>query len=136
MKLLKTSGAILIAAMVFTACKKDANRSSLILGTWTQTKLIQDNNSNGIADDSVLTVPPGISVKVTFSSNNTGKIVQTQPGASTTTDFTWSLTNNDNTLQIVEASTTVSVSIIELSNSNLTVENKATSPYMWSYFSK
>jgi len=138
-KILRTLMPVIVIAIVFSACKKDTSRKDLIVGTWTQTALIMDTNGNGNPDDSVYTVQTGQSNIVTLKSNGTGTEVTTQGGTSSTLNFTWSLTNNDNTITIVETgtmSTTVSVAIIELTSSKLTVENKTTTPFQWSYFSR
>lgn len=132
--LLICAGVTLIAA----SCKKDddnktatpATRAEIIKGTWTISELGGDMNNNGVLD-------AGETI-----ANNSGSLVFNDGGTGTGSllgvsyPFTWSLTNNDNTLRIVVASDVTNYDIKELSSTKAVVLDASTDPDTWTVLTK
>src|ERR1700733_9069720 len=96
--------AFLGIATLFSSCKKDSGSASIV-GTWTESQYIDDDNNNGSPDDTPTTVSGATSPTITFNSNGSGTITQ----ASTSIPFTWTLTGS--TLHTVSVGNTADVTV-------------------------
>jgi len=121
--------AFLGTAALFSSCKKDSSSASIV-GTWTETQYIDDDNSNGSPDDTPTTVSGASAATITFNSNGSGTI--NQGGSSI--PFTWTL--NGSTLHTVTIGSSADVTVVELTSSKLTIKDATSTPIEWDYFTR
>lgn len=95
-----------ICVMTFVSCKKtDDSPQGKLKGKWRVVKAGHDDNHNGLMDAAeLITWPDSLSSILTFNSDATGNSVSNITGTSVTTNFTWSVINNNADLKLVYTS--------------------------------
>ncbi len=127
---------ILLAALSMTSlsCKKDSDagksRANLILGTWVVTGSGADENNNNILEpaerNAALT---GFTLRRTYNAGGSGGAeVMVSGQLFSKTPFTWSLTDNDQTLRMASGSTD-EVVITLLTETQLAYYEKGSNPH-------
>jgi len=91
---------VLLAAFSLTATsckkKKDDSVKARISGKWKLMQTGMDANNNSIMEPSeVVTIPDTLALFTTYQSDGTGSLSVEFMGASISSNFTWTLLNND-----------------------------------------
>ena len=131
-------------ATLFTACKKsdddNQTRSQMLVGTWNMSSYGMDANNNSTLDNGETgpTSTTTFGAKVTMNSDATGTQVAYFLGTADTSNFKWALTNNENSLQIIDGTDTSYMLIKSISSSNLTLLDTAAGMQfpLWEVFTK
>lgn len=118
--------AALLTTTVFYSCKKDDDSSKapkdLIVGTWNVNAYGVDDNMNGTLEVSEYdSIPPGVALVQTYRADGSGVFTTQSPGTTPkSTNITYSLLNNDQTLHIVtETNDTTNATISQLTEHQL-----------------
>ncbi len=135
--------ALLLASLsaTFVSCKKEdkeKSRKELITGAWTVKGAGADANNNGTLEESEYDPlfkqlsGANVAVKQTFNADGNGNLSFVIPLlGGDTTNFTWSLADNDQTLRIMEEgdSTATDATITTLEQNKFEYAEKTGNPH-------
>ena len=131
-----------LVLIFFVSCKKekakDKSLSELLVGTWTAVAYGVDANNDFILQESEKTpIPAGSSLVETFNANGTGTITATTAGNQPSVAFiTWSAQNNSTTLTINDGSKTTLVTLLKITDHELSGYDASMNPKTIFVFNK
>jgi hypothetical protein len=131
-------GLLLLGTLSATSCKKEdkstspaTSRKEQMVGTWTLSKMGADLDNDGNVDNlETSDIVSGFESVYVFKADGTG----TEDGD----DITWSLTNSDNMLRVVDVSTTTATDrpIKSVGDNTLTIRDIQASMGWWFIYKK
>ncbi len=127
------SGVLISCSLLMGACRKKDDtpaRSQLIIGTWAVNAYGNDDNMNGVLDESEhKVIPAGASLVITLRTDNSGVATLDSTGKmSVTKGFTWQLINGDDDIKVTVDNNVTIVHIAKLTTNDLQGYDQAASP--------